>query len=67
MCCGTSESTKLDFFALDDFRHMMEIHLPFPAVSGPTLPGGQGGHGPPIFDAKPNRKSVFGKFVEGDL
>ena len=34
---------------------------------GPRYRGGQGGHGPPIFDAKPNRKSIFGKFVEGDL
>ena len=39
----------------------------YPNSAGPTLLGGQGGHGPPIFDAKPNRKSIFGKFVEGDL
>ena len=35
--------------------------------AGPTLSWGTGGPWPPIFDAKPNRKSIFGKFVEEDL
>ena len=43
------------------------LHQMWHDNTGPTLPGGQGDHGPPIFDANPNRKSNFGKFVEEDL